>query len=73
MTLHEWRRPSRDEIRADPLRFPSRPPSPYFWVVCDGCEATLVTDESKFPGSCHVGWKIPEDCEETVIERIMVE
>lgn len=44
-----------------------------FWVVCRGCGALIMTEEKLFPDRCHVGWKMPADCDEALVERIMKE
>ena len=46
---------------------------PTFWVRCGGCGAMVVTDEAHFPGECHDGWRMPADCEVTMVEQIMEE
>jgi hypothetical protein len=32
-----------------------------------------VTDGAHFPGACHEGWRMPADCEVTMVEQIMEE
>jgi len=44
-----------------------------FWVTCRGCNALVMTEKKLFPDRCHVGWKMPEDCDEALVERIMKE
>ena len=46
---------------------------PSYWVVCDGCGGVVVSENSLFPERCHEGWRMPADCDETVIERIIKE
>jgi hypothetical protein len=51
---------------------PPKPGGHIVWARCSGCGAevtTLIKDIEK----AHIGWKMPEDCDETVIERIMDE
>jgi len=43
------------------------------WVKCSGCGAELTTSTLKNIQESHIGWKIPEDCDETIVERIMDE
>jgi len=76
---HSWERCPDPESedgapRARSPRARTRGPGvPTFWVRCTGCGATVVTDGTHFPGACHEGWRMPEDCEVTVVEQIMEE
>lgn len=78
MTAHAWirvqdRRPKRSWPDALSPFDPAGPQPDTFWVRCRGCGAEVTTTADLFPGRCHEGWRMPSDCNETVVERIMEE
>jgi hypothetical protein len=49
-----------------------RPGNRVVWVECSGCGAVVTASEGDLDRA-HVGWRMPEDCYETIVEGIMEE